>query len=290
MCEASGVVDLPCPDAAAVGCLLIADNEVRDRLFLYRWGTSGLDVASRRPIDLPAPISDIEALARTQDGEVLVYGSHSRNKDCEGRANRRRFLGLRIDVAGASPGAVPLATTSIGVDSEKLFGTSPSGVLARVASAFTQAEGAAERGDCAQALDIEGAVVVGQEVWLGLRAPLVDGFAALVRHDAASGRLRFDDARLLDIRGRGLRGLTRHGGFVYGLSEGTLWRFPASALASETTIPVARVADVPPHSEGVVVREGRALVVQDGKQGSSESECRVESSYVVIPLGREDGP
>ena len=175
-------------------------------------------------------------------------------------------------------------TTSIRADAKELFGSRPSGALARVASAFSRGEEAADRGDCSQTLDIEGALVVGDDVWLGLRRPLVDGYAAIVRHDLRSGKLRFDDARLLDVRGRGVRGLTFYEGDVYGLSEGALWRFPSSALASSSRpIPVEHVADVPPHSEGVAIHEGFATVVQDGAEGSPS--CEVDSRYVVIPLG-----
>ncbi len=288
VCEASAVLALPCPDDAAKRCLLIGDNEVRDRLFLYPLGALGPDASLRRPLRIDTELSDIEALARTRDGEVLVYGSHSRNNRCERRANRRLFLGLRLTAGGVSPGSVPLVTTSIGADAKELFGSSPSGVLARVASAFTRGEEAADRGDCAQTLDIEGAVVVGDDVWLGLRRPLVDGHAAIVRHDVRSRRLRFDDARLLDVRGNGVRGLTFHEGDVYGLSRGVLWRFPASALESSGSIPVEHVADVPPNSEGVAIHEGRAIVVQDGVEGSPA--CEVDSHYVVVPLGVGNGP
>ena len=273
--------------SVAGGCLVVGDNEVRDRLFLYPLGALGPDASLRRPLRIDTELSDIEALARTRDGEVLVYGSHSRNNRCERRANRRLFLGLRLTAVGVSPGSVPLVTTSIGADAKELFGSSPSGVLARVASAFTRGEEAADRGDCAQTLDIEGAVVVGDDVWLGLRRPLVDGYAAIVRHDVGSRSLHFDEARLLDIRGRGIRGLTFHDGDVYGLSEGVLWRFPASALASSALIAVEQVAAVPPHSEGVAIHEDLAIVVQDGEEGSPA--CEVDSRYLVVPLEAETG-
>jgi hypothetical protein len=234
------------------------------------------------------PPGDLEALARGVDGGVIAYGSHSRNKRCQSRADRRLFVELRVtggDSAARSAG--PAVRTPVGASARELFGASPEGVLAQVATAFARAEKAAERGECAQALDIEAAVRVGQHVWLGLRRPLVDGRAIIVRHDPRRPSLRFDDARLLELPGRGVRGLGLHEGFVYGLSEGALWRFPSTALASPAPIAVELVADVPPHSEGVAIHGDYAIVVQDGKQGSPK--CKRDSSYFAVPLSREPG-
>ena len=76
----------------------------------------------------------------------------------------------------------------------------------------------------------------------------------IVRHDLHSRSLRFDDARLLDVRGRGVRGLTFYEDDVYGLSEGALWRFPSGALATSSgPIPDEHFADLPPRSEGVAI-------------------------------------
>jgi hypothetical protein len=292
VCEASAALVGPCPAAAASACLLVGDNEVRDRLFLYRLpggrGPAGPDASSRRPVPLDVELSDIEALARTGDSGVIVYGSHSRNRHCKNRANRRLFVELRLTADGPARAVAPAVSTPVGVSGAELFGASPAGVLAQVAAAFTRAEQAAERGDCSQTLDIEGAVRVGDDVWLGLRRPLVDGHAAIVRHDPRQPSLRFEDARLLDLQGHGVRGLDLHEGFVYGLSGGALWRFPSSALASSAPIAVEPVADVSLHSEGVAIHDDHAIVVQDGKQGSTA--CKLDASYSVVPLQDEARP
>ena len=281
VCEASALALLTCPDSPEGRCLLVGDNEVRDRLFLYRLAASGPVASSRRSIMLEPTISDVEALAGIGGAEVLVIGSHSRNKRCESRANRRLLVGLELGPGGASSSRLALRT-AVDVGSVALFGSAPTGTLAEVAAAFDRAEAAARRGDCGQALDIEGAVRVDSDLWLGLRRPLVAGRAVMLRWDRTAVGLRFDAARLLELHGRGIRGLSAYEGNVYGLSEGSLWRFSKNALASRKPIVVEHMAVVPPRSEGVVIDAGRAIVVQDGEQGSPR--CDKESRFVIVPL------
>jgi hypothetical protein len=69
-------------------------------------------------------------------------------------------------------------------------------------------------------VDIEGAVVLGGALWLGLRAPLVDGHAALLRvvtpaegdgGGESVSPTRFDAVAWLDLGGRGVRELSLRG-------------------------------------------------------------------------------
>ena len=295
LCEASAVESLPCPDAVDRTCWIVADNEVRDRLFAFdRRPDEGPAVETRRSFVVPR-ISDMEALARTGAGDLLVYGSHSRNKRCRLRANRRVFE--RLHVAGG--GFVSRARVeSPEIDWREAFGVRPEGVLARVAAVVERGEAAADAGDCTRRLDIEAAAVVpgpggADTVWIGLRTPLVDGHAVLLRHDVDAG-LRFVDARLVDLGGAGIRGLDARDGRLYGLSAlagagaddetgaFSLWRFATTALSADEPIRVERLAEVPAKSEGLAVAGSRVLVVQDGDEG--EPECEQESRYTVVPL------
>lgn len=324
LCEASAVVRVPCPAREDADCLLVGDNEIRDRLFLFETEADGSPrVASRRAIEIghllgaDRQLSDLEALARLSDGELLAYGSHSRNKDCKIRRKRRRFLGLRLRQTGqgvvAVAGRVPLTSAGAGLDWRDPFGPQPSGTLARLQAAVLAADAAADAGDCRQAFDLEAAVVVprrtGDEVWLGLRAPLVGDDAVLVRHERSASALRFVEARRVATGGTGIRALTRasspNGGWLYGLSpaaggeedrEFRLWRFQEAQLASgdaSRAIPIESVSFVASRSEGVaVVRRGAAtvaIVVQDGKQGATPSTCDTNASYQLLRLPEDGG-
>jgi hypothetical protein len=93
---------------------------------------------------------------------------------------------------------------------------------------------------------------------VGLRAPLVDGKAVLVRHKAGLKALEFDAARLVDLNGWGIRDLTYANGWVWGLSgpvqddEVTsfrLWRFRVGALGHKGVIEVTQLREVPNGAE-----------------------------------------
>ena len=111
VCEASAAVLVPCPQVGGRG-LLVGDNEDRNHLFVYRVVDEGLDVASRRALPFThlldelerdeREISDIEALVLLRGAEVLVVGSHSRNKSCETRKKRRRTLGWRTQCGSST--------------------------------------------------------------------------------------------------------------------------------------------------------------------------------------------
>ncbi len=327
VCEASTILRVPCHTGAA-DCWLVGDNEVRTQLFLYGMADDGRpDTASREAVVISpvlAPedeISDIEALARFADGEVLVYGSHSRNKDCKVRPNRRRYVGLRLERENgaivARPGRIGFVSSGKTIDWARVFGgspqgDSPQGELARVLRAVSEGDARADTGDCSASFDIEGAVVSHPEgvehVWLGLRAPLVDGYAVLVRHDVDAGGLRFSEARLLDLGGAGVRGLargrSRGKNWIYGLSAApggresdrfALWRFPEAVLSDPAPagpVAVEILAPVAARSEGVAAHQlrrpppgdpGTAIVVQDGDEGAP---CRRDATYQIVPIGR----
>ena len=300
LCEASAAQIVACAASESGRCLVVGDNEVRDSLFSFPLSAALEPLAPRRTIPLASvlrgtgdgELSDIEALARRTSGELIVVGSHSRNRSCERRKKRRRWLGLTLSGAIARPGEIPLIATAKREPLEAAFGRHPSGLLARVARAVREGEIAAERGDCRAAFNAEGAVVVdGDALWWGLRSPLVDGHAVLLRTDLAARELRFVDARLLSLGGAGVRALEVFAGQVYGLSaegesEGgrhVLWRFPVEALShGRSPIEVARLSSAAPNAEGLGVVEGRAIVVTDGDQGSGR--CEAPAGFEVLAL------
>jgi hypothetical protein len=283
----------------------VADNEVRQLLFLFPFDAERgeLGTAERRALDLrpvlaaagDAQISDIEAMARLSDGQILVYGSHSRNKRCARKKKRRRFVGIEILSSGTIGPRTALVQTPAHADLAAAFGGTQDETMQRVMEAIRRGEALADRGQCRQAFNIEGAVAVptaqGDQVWVGLRAPLVDGHAVLLRHDFASPSLRFAEARLVDLGGAGIRALTAHDGWLWGISAQVgaqarapyaLWRFRASALDRAGPIAVERVGSLPNWSEGLAI-DGRTLIaVSDGRAGVGR--CERESGHVVRAL------
>jgi hypothetical protein len=311
VCEASAAVRIPCPENAEHECLLVGDNEERRRLFVYPFtpdragspSAAGLDVQARRELDISGvlaakddfELSDIEALARLSSGEIIVYGSHSRNKHCLRRKKRRRFVGIDIGSFAVKAGSVSLVRTKKSADLSDSFGPELRGDLARVAAAVAAGERLADRGQCEQAFNIEAAFVVsaaeGDQVWVGLRRPLVDGHAVLLRHEVGRASLRFVEARLVELGGEGFRGLDVANGFVWGIATrrapessmtSALWRFPVEALAGEGPIVAEQAGELPKASEGLAIFGDQAVVVMDGKQ--SGDRCIERAGYVVVPI------
>lgn len=79
LCEASAARFVSCP-AGQGNCLLVGDNEQYDKLFLLRGERTMPYAAAQQSLKLnDKEISDIEALVQLPSGEMLVFGSHSRN-------------------------------------------------------------------------------------------------------------------------------------------------------------------------------------------------------------------
>jgi hypothetical protein len=212
----------------------VGDDEVGSQLFLSEMEPDGAPrVASRVPVELGdvlAPkkrISDVEAFARLPDGEVVVYGSHSRDKGCKAKAGRRRYVGLRLGgnagTPEALPGSVALVRSGKKLRWEDVLGAAPDGVRGRLAEVVRASERAADAGDCADAWNIEGAMATpgapgapnareaanapSESIWLGLRRPLLGEDAVLVRHDVRADALRITEARTVATGGAGIRAL-----------------------------------------------------------------------------------
>jgi hypothetical protein len=321
VCEASAALFVPCPGSGA-RCLLVGDNEERTGLFLYELDGEGRP-GHRRDLAfdhlLPGDpgdrgLSDIEALAGLPSGEIAVFGSHSRNSECEAKGKRRQLLHARLSADRMEAGSVP-PVNSKAPTCERLFGASPDdleGPLAWVCAAVLESEESAEAAEregsrdariaaCGDtpAFNLEGAVAVpagagSPRLWIGLRAPLVDRHAVLLRLAPEPGALRFDAAAFLDLGELGVRDLGFAEGFVWGIAgppvdspaDHLLWRFPAGALATETVIAPTPIADLPTSAEGLAILDDQALVLIDGDapDPAQPEVCHTDSTYLLVPL------
>lgn len=314
VCEASAAVWIPCPDDPAVPCLLVGDNERRQALFAFPFDGHQLDVAKRRQLDITPvlsskddfELSDIEALTVLGSGEVLIYGSHSRNNACERKEKRRRYVSMKLQQGMVVAGEIELVRTKEDFDLVNAFPQDATGDLQEVRQAVKAAEAEADT-RCEGAFNVEGAVALpgpsGDEVWVGLRAPLVNGKAVLVRHKAGLKALEFDAARLVALDGWGIRDLTYARGWVWGLSgpvhddEVTpfrLWRFRVGALGGKGVIDVTQLREVPNGAEGLAVGWNAAVVLMDGSElthppahidGTAVDDiCKRDASYVIVSI------
>jgi hypothetical protein len=323
VCEASAIVGQACVTPGRASCVLIGDNEEKETLFEYTIGPSGLASPSRNwKRKLPDVALDIEALAPLGD-EVVVVGSHGRKKDCTRDEKRLRLLRVR-----SAPGGSFASVAKIQLDDSKRWserlrdcakelirlpdGASAEEVAMRdgVCRAIAEAETAAGeearpktdvegRAKCAETFNVEGAVVLpgekGDRLWLGLRAPLFEKRAILLRvADVASSDegVRFDGVATIDLGGLGIRELTANGEWIYGtagsMQDGdtsTFWRAVASDLRSGTGITAVGtlVGDLPGGAEGLFVQTpaaARALIVIDGEKNGAS--CKEPSRQVVV--------
>jgi hypothetical protein len=319
LCEASAVAVIDCPDGAG-RCLLVGDNEVRTSLFLFNILTHGIDSADPQPLPLTVgedtELSDIEALARLDQGGVVVFASHGRNAECEAKDNRRRF-GI-IGKPGVAQTAIKVTESGV-IGCAALFGDpAPTNPLVRAACAeIDRAEAAADavakdRERCKQvnAFNAEGAVNVAAgaapDLWIGLRSPLLSAHPtltsrrdlAMLMHLKGLDAYAFDRVTVLDLGGRGIRDLAFADGWVWVIAGppedqkgGTaepfqLRRFRADALDADAIIESELVRDdLPSSAEGLAIFDGQALVVIDGDKGDKKAkDCAVPAGFVILPL------
>lgn len=314
LCEASAAAIVDCPGSSET-CLLVGDNEVRDRLFLF--GVTGQGERAKlgqqdeiRISTLPHPgggeleLSDIEAIVRLSRKEVVVFGSHSRNSQCDRKKKRRIFAQGNLTVGRLAKSAMnPIGSKKH--KCKRLFGDRMDTVMQRVCDAIERSEDSAEmafeKEDKAErinacnldpAFNIEGAVAVGEtaEIWIGLRAPLVDDKAVLLRQVPGEDHLKFDAAAFVDLGKSGIRDLTYEQNRVWAISgppiDGDashgLWRMNASELEHGAVIQPEYIFELPNRAEGLAITNGTAFVVIDGNEAKKgETNCRMNSSIVI---------
>ena len=228
---------------------LIADNE--DASQLYEFVPDRLIFAT--PRRLSTRVDDIEALAKYGD-QIVVVGSHSRNKKGEARPERSRIL-----ITGASDRLLAL-------DLSICRECTASQALAPDAGGF----------------NIEGAVVVGEQLALGLRSPLDQGRARLLLAPLTGGNVT--EIKTYDLGGHGFREiipwkagyLIASGAASDGGSHSLYW------LPSLESVPT-KIGELPGGTESILPidpNEVWYLVDGDGKPGK----CKTPGTWGMLSV------
>jgi hypothetical protein len=296
-CEASAALAAPWDE----DLVLAADNERKEQLYAFELDDGVLVPDEVWQMPAAHRPDDVEALARLGE-EVVVVGSHSRNTSCEAKGGRQRLRRLARRQDGTlketgfldSEAAWKEAMMHGGERCLSSLFTSPAPSGARAAcAALVAAERDASGGRC-EVLNVEGAFGAGSRLWLGLRAPLVEGRALLLRLVRGLDELRFDRVALLDLEDRGIRDLALAGDLLYGLAGPpldaevpfALFRADASEVldGGEPTVEILR-RDLETSSEGLLVRGGRAYVLVDGEEGEDDGGgCRAPARWYTVEL------
>ncbi len=291
LCEASAVLRAPWAPARVI----VADNEVDDRLFLFDLVDGRL--VGQRPLGLPGRkerAHDVEALAWLGN-TLAVVGSHSPGKDGAPRPKRARIAWYargpadELRRAGGIEGTAALREATRGRDAclAALFVAPPPPLAADVCAAIAAASGAINI-EGALALTPPAAPAAAPRLWLGLRAPLADGRAILLRLADPPRAFRFDAAALIDLGARGVRDLAVDDTQLYVIAGGAgddgprsrLVRVPRGALQPGALLrPGDAGLPVPDHAEGVLpLGPGEVLVVID------VDDCRTPARQLRVAL------
>ncbi len=307
LCEPSAAVLAPWDS----GLVLVGDNEARKQLYAFSVTADGLQF--REAVDIPKEGGkrprDIEALAALNDGSLLIVGSHSRKRRCETAKKRQRMVMVKQGDDGALDAERFFNSQAVmkeAMESEesclRVLFTDPipahADTVCRALVAADQLADGASPSDC-MAFNIEGAVGLSSDrIWIGLRSPLVDRRAIMLRLTPGHDEFRFDHAILADLGNRGIRELSQGGSRrrIWGLAGPEidrsgpfrLWHIPSDDLASHDTIAgIMDERNLPTSSEGLVVLEDRAVVLIDGIAATGDAEgtsCEVRGRYYELPL------
>ncbi len=303
-----------CEPSAALtlddGALLVADNEgrpakKRDPAMPTLWVVPLADGAPTepRPVRREESKLDAEALVRLGD-ELWIVGSGSRDKACERKPGRWR-IEVGRPAAFTAEGLGAMATERVlSLDGEvvarleadvascvrELFpGEVP--LAAEVCAAIVEGARAAAAGEgCASTPNVEGAAAWDGRVWLGLRAPVVDGHAVLARLAPSHDRWAFDAVRLVDLGGLGIRELAVDGDRLVGLAgapadggAGTAtFAVPLAALSEPRVAADLGPRDLPPTTEAFARVDGSTLFLVDGDAGDGPS-CKHPAGWLLRP-------
>lgn len=321
LCEASAAAVLPFPGATGTW-LVVGDNEVNDKLFRFSV-ENGTVAPDAEQVDIAlnnsAHVADIEGFAPLPPDRLLVWGSHSRDRKCNAEDARRRFVALQLSnndvLTGQAVQSGPIRSDTLlaGVKGDtavwKAVGTAiddaekrASDIENDLSANRISKEQAKYACNHSGAFNSEGAVAVpashGQDVWIGLRAPLLPihplrpearDLAILLRLDDLTA-FRANRAALLDLDGRGVRDLALAGDWVYviaGPSEDRserfqLRRFNRTALDEDGVIATEFVAWLPTSSEGLAFFAARRFVVIDGDKGNGKNGACLESAGLDV--------
>jgi hypothetical protein len=283
LCEASGLA------ALEEGAFVAIDNEEQNYLFLLS------ATGEQKVVPLNAsPARDYEAVV-VHEGVLTVIASHSRKKLKAGVC--------RVDSRRAMFGWAPVTDLqnmtwvssehtghfeNPGQCEEQLFAGVTTNGSKRLCGWLSQKDMAAKSGSdaCRDTLNIEGAAVVDGHLWVGLRAPLVDGSAVVLR--VAGGLpvqrgLVADKVAYVAISG-GIRAMASDESYLYFVSGGSQsrrWRIALKKLNESTWLTPEDLGPVLPDTEGLVVTETSVLGVTDGSAGAHQ--CKEASQLWQTP-------
>ncbi len=192
----SGLCDASTGTRRPDGTFLVGDDELN---VLYPFSANGQPGAP-----LPLPIEgkeiDIEGSARAANG-IWWVASHDRGKGTEPKPDRQHLF--RTDDAGTVQADVRDLWAHLLAHPEL-------GPLLRATEGTTSKD---ESG-----FSIEALHATSEGLWLGLRAPIVDGKALLVQLTQMETAPTVARVLRVDLGGRGWRGLEPHGDDLYGLA------------------------------------------------------------------------
>lgn len=252
----AGVLPGLCEASAVVmleGAILVGDNETETQVFRFDQRFSALP-----PLRLSAEIEDIEALVALPEGGLWVVGSQSANKKGE-----REPLREQVMVQGQAPITPDLSACG---PCEAARGLPP------------------KQGG----LSVEGAASWQGSLWLGLRSPLVEGKALLLRMEGDPARgLVVAEQVPVDLAGQGVRDLAVVDGALWilagptGAGPGEHQLYRLNTLGEAPTLLPTRL---PAGAEGVVADgKGSLIVVTDG-DGQPGSACAAPATWTRLPL------
>jgi len=311
VCEPSAGIAVPCTDDTSKTCVWVGDNEDDEEIFQYRIGASGLlEPATEFELEPKGlDVGDIEALAAASGGGVLVFGSHSRKSDCTDDHGRAALALVTADGKKADALAGKKGFEDRFVDCAKWLSLDAAAkpdeialrdrfcTIVRAEERIANVYEGDKKGCPGSTFNIEGAVSLEQggrlRTWIGLRAPLVDGNAVLLRvadppATKKKRRMHFDGIATIALGERGIRELSLAGSTLWGIAgcvpdcttPSRLWRIDAAKLASGARIAATDAGlftdlELPPSAEGLVVQaaEKRAIVLIDGDKGENDSSC-----------------
>ena len=292
LCEPSAAVRAPWDD----NVVLVGDDEIDDSLFAMTERDGALVDSRRIPLPRGARIDNIEALASYGE-RLFIVGSHSRNRQCQQRLDRYRILIARWDAQAKQLAYVRMIdsghTWKVAVSSESqclhsLF-TQPTPPLAEsVCRAIVKAERAAVSGTLpCLTFNIEGAVAVRgatksdpPRLWIGLRSPLAEGSAVLLRLAPGLDTVRFDGVALLDLENEGVREMTLEKNAIMGIAGPTrrgpgvfrIWRVGLAGLEPGRRImPELQLPVLPDASEGLVFSGDGVIALVDGNRAGKKN-------------------
>lgn len=347
-CEASAARVVACPGKAKESCLLVADNERQE--LLYTAGDPGALPATpalrlAKADGSRVKVDDIEAIEMLGD-EIWVVGSHGRKRwmtpeqlaekkkkdpdadQCDRDKGRSNVFHGRWGTEHEIKGTV--MTTDKDTWKQLLRGKCTSDLFALAAgdaagrtlaakacAAFELNDDAAKKhqAGCEHGFNIEGAAAIPDaggkpRLWLGLRAPVIDGGALLLRLVQDSPTFRFDGIATIVLPKhpaiRELAFVEKRLWIVAGPVEDakgpfTLARVDVATLASGVTLVAREVESLPAGSEGLAIAAdgSSAIVVTDGAEkkepgtgAAPESlcpekpaaACCTDSTFLRVPL------